>query len=132
MSALEEAADALAHLPGPASSAAALDESDRLLRVNDLITLTLDQRIGLVDRTGQAKASGHSSTTAWLRNGTLPDPAGKEPAQDSGAGLTRGPASGGRMGAGAAAAHKRNGRQFVRLPDTVAAVRAGLISHAMG
>ncbi|MGH3503272.1 MAG: DUF222 domain-containing protein [Nocardioidaceae bacterium] len=153
--ALEEAVWALAGAPVP-GSVAALEESDRLLRVRDLVSLAIDQRVGVVDTAGEAKVAGHSSTTAWLRNGSLPagspdngdglnsaaDGAGGDGAGGDGVvdpdgvsgvfGLRRGPVCGGRMGAGAAAAHKRNGRQFVRLPDTVAAVRAGLISHAMG
>ncbi len=75
------------------------------MRVADLIGLSVDFRVGVVDRLGEAKAAGYSSTSAWLR-------------------------SGGRMNSRAASSHRQNGRQFHRLSATAAAA-AGELSYGM-
>jgi Domain of unknown function (DUF222) len=98
--------DTVRSLGPPDSPVAARCEAEELLEVVGLLQLEIEQRVHTVDLSGEAKAAGYASTGAWLR-------------------------SNGRMAKSTAGGLRSNGREFDRLPGTVAALRGGEISHEM-
>ncbi|WP_182887752.1 HNH endonuclease signature motif containing protein [Microbispora sp. H10885] len=68
MTAVGEAARAVALVPVPESAEVCLAEAEELLAARDRITSALAARVGRVHRSGEAKNHGHASTKLWLRS----------------------------------------------------------------
>lgn len=98
--------DTVRSLEAPESAVSAMEETDELLDVIGLLQWEVEQRVRQVDVAREAKAAGYSSTASWLR-------------------------SNGRMHKSGAGDLRDHGKEFARLPKTVAAIQRGEISHGM-